>query len=186
MIGFLRFSQPNRRHALRSDWGAMARVGIGQINQREPFGSLGKSLPFGRRTPFRGRMCRKYRTIRPKIPSPLTLGLRGNMSINREPASPLPLQPEVEWQLLRLLSGSPGSLDTLTIYRVLADQMTLSALQLAEVHPDSGRSAWEWLVRRAKQRLRDDGMLYCTERGVWALTEKGRRRATLTSGDLGL
>ena len=107
------------------------------------------------------------------------------MSINREVSPSLRSQADVEWQLLRLLSGTPGSLDTQSVYSLLANQMALSALQLAEVHPDSGRSAWEWSVRRARQRLKDDGMLYCPEHGVWALTEKGRCRATITSDDLG-
>ncbi len=108
------------------------------------------------------------------------------MSINKEPSPKLPEQSLVERQLLRLLSGRSRPTDTQSVYRELADLMELCALQLALIDPASGRSAWEWLVRRAKQRLSDDGLLRCPQAGLWVLTPAGERAATVTAADLGL
>jgi|SRR5580704_6918973 hypothetical protein len=87
----------------------------------------------------------------------------------------LPAQPKVEAELLKLLAFSPQPLSTNEIYRLLADTFRLVASQRAvrreATRPDP---AWNWLVRRALQRLEAEGWVYRPERGAWVVTKKGR------------
>jgi hypothetical protein len=108
------------------------------------------------------------------------------MTLNREPVPPLPPQGKVEWNLLRLLSGRSQPTDAQSAYRELALLMEVTPLQLSAIDAASGRSSWEWEVRRAKQRLLDAGLLWCPQKDAWLLTEKGYRCATQTAEDLGL
>jgi hypothetical protein len=87
----------------------------------------------------------------------------------------LPPQSKVEVELLKLLAFSQGPLVTSEIYRRLADTFKLTASQRA-VRREATRTdpAWNWLVRRAIQRLEAEGLAYRPARGAWVVTEKGR------------
>jgi hypothetical protein len=87
----------------------------------------------------------------------------------------LPPQPKVEAELLKLLAVSPRPLRTSEIYSLLADAFGLAASQRV-VRRDVTRSdpAWNWLVRRALQRLEAEGWAYRPERGAWVVTKRGQ------------
>ena len=87
----------------------------------------------------------------------------------------LPDQLKVEAELLKLLALNLRPLSTSEIYRRLADAFALTASQrvarreVARLDP-----AWNWLVRRAMQRLEAEGWAYRPDRAMWVVTEKGR------------
>jgi len=115
------------------------------------------------------------------------------MKVRQNPSVKLPHQAEVEGKLLRLLLGTSHPIATLAAYTELAEYMKLTLEQTRAIYPNTGRSAWEYLVRQAKRRLKDEGWLYCPKVGLWALTKVGVREAqlrerapTLTAEELGL
>jgi hypothetical protein len=110
----------------------------------------------------------------------------------------LPLQAIVEDELLRLLALGP--LSTQDAYRLLAEQMSITAAQRAAVIETANgqENGWANLVRFARRRLVDDGYLFEPSRaghGLWRLTDAGLARAelrrkvrdgTITLDELGL
>jgi restriction endonuclease Mrr len=99
----------------------------------------------------------------------------------------LPTKSDVATALLRLLSGRDVPTETVRVYAELADQFELSQHDRHAAFVDTKDSAWEWLVRRAKQDLKDKGLIRETQRGSWILTKRGRveaQRPTLTLEDL--
>ena len=68
----------------------------------------------------------------------------------------LPPQLEVEAELLKLLAARSPPLATAEVYRILAETFALTPWQRQaprEGSPHSSDPAWNWLVRRAMQRL---------------------------------
>lgn len=112
----------------------------------------------------------------------------------RQPLSlSLPSQADVETRLLGLLLGRSSPIETVHAYNELADLFGLSQSQRHAGRPNTRGSAWEYLVRQAKRRLKDEGWLHDPERGLWSLTQEGSveaqkraRRGTYTLKDLGL
>jgi hypothetical protein len=87
----------------------------------------------------------------------------------------LPPQPKVEAELLKLLAFSPRPRPTSEIYRLLADAFGLVASQrVARREATRPDPAWNWLVRRALQRLEAEGWAYRPERGAWVVTKRAR------------
>jgi hypothetical protein len=87
----------------------------------------------------------------------------------------LPDQSRVETELLKLLAFNSRPLSTLEIYRQLADAFALTASQrVARREAARLDPAWNWLVRRAMQRLEAEGWAYRPDRAKWVATEKGR------------
>lgn len=87
----------------------------------------------------------------------------------------LPAQAKVEAELLKLLASRSRSLGTAEVYRTLAETFGLSRAQReARREASSSDPAWNWLVRRAMQRLEKEGWAQRPEHGAWAVTEKGR------------
>jgi hypothetical protein len=92
----------------------------------------------------------------------------------------LPAQQKVEAELLKLLVFNPRPLSTSEIYRQLADTFALTPSQrVARREPARLDPAWNWLVRRAMQRLEAEGWAYRPDRAVWAVTEMGRSQQQL-------
>ena len=102
------------------------------------------------------------------------------MKINIVEKLGLPPQPKVEAELLKLLAVNSRPLSTTEIYRRLADAFGLTASQRVARHQATRLDpAWNWLVRRAMQRLEAEGWAYRPERAAWVVTEKGRSQQQL-------
>jgi hypothetical protein len=89
----------------------------------------------------------------------------------------LPPQAKVEVELLKLLAARSRPLAPTEAYRALADTFRLTSVQQQAPREGSVRSsdpAWNWLVRRAMQHLKDEGWAYHPQHGFWAATEEGR------------
>ena len=86
----------------------------------------------------------------------------------------LPPQAEVEIELLKLLASRSRLRLFTEVYRLLADTFGLTSSQRVArrevARPDP---AWNWLVRRAMQRIQKEGWAY-PRHGQWAATAKGR------------
>lgn len=89
----------------------------------------------------------------------------------------LPKQPEVEIPLLRVLAKLGGSARPADVYPELEKHFGLSEIDLAEENV-SGGSKWTNRVQWVRQHLVANGELDGSQRGIWALTEKGRKRAS--------
>jgi len=93
----------------------------------------------------------------------------------------LPKYADVEIPLLRELvrrggSSAPGDLDAQgrTVYEALADRFLLSQADREELKGDNeGRTKWENMVRWARQKLLDRGLLLGSHRGVWQISDDG-------------
>jgi 5-methylcytosine-specific restriction enzyme A len=93
----------------------------------------------------------------------------------------LPKYADVEMPLLRELvqrggAARPRDLDGQghTVYESLADQFGLSATDRAETTIGSeGRPTWERMVRWARQKLLDRGLLVRDRHGVWQVSDDG-------------
>jgi Mrr N-terminal domain len=91
----------------------------------------------------------------------------------------MPVQSEVQEELLRLLARHARVPSTTNVYEELAEAMHLSRKQLSKRRED-GRLHWPNLVQYAVERLKDDGYLVPTTgagKGNWILTDKGRAEA---------
>jgi len=86
----------------------------------------------------------------------------------------LPPQAEVEGKLLQLLAARSRPLTTTEVYRSLADIFNLSLAQRDARRERGNDPAWNWLVRRAMQRLVAKGWADHRQHASWAATEKGR------------
>jgi hypothetical protein len=88
----------------------------------------------------------------------------------------LPAQAKVEGELLKLLASSQRPLASSEVYRMLADTFMLAATQQV-ARRDTARlePAWNWLVRRAMQRIEKEEGWACRPRcGQWSATGRGR------------
>lgn len=93
----------------------------------------------------------------------------------------LPKYADVELPLLRELvlrggAAKPRDLDGQgrTVYDSLADQFGLSAADRVETTAGSdGRPTWERMVRWARQKLLDRGLLAGNRHGIWHVTDDG-------------
>jgi Mrr N-terminal domain len=95
----------------------------------------------------------------------------------------LPLQRDVEAELLKLLAARSQPSVITEVYRTLADTFRLTLVQRQAPRGAAFRSsfepAWNWLVRRAMQRLQKEGWACRPQYGFWAATEKGRGQAKI-------
>lgn len=90
----------------------------------------------------------------------------------------LPKRKEIRQPLLSMLAGRGGSARPKDLYAPLAEQFRLSSADLAETC--GGDSKWQALVREARDYLVEQGLVHPAtpkHRGVWTLTDKGRRMA---------
>ena len=99
------------------------------------------------------------------------------MSVATPDKLKLPDLSKVEAELLKLLVVNLRPLSTIEIYHRLADAFALTASQrVARREVTRLDPAWNWLVRRAMQRLEAEGCAYRPDRAMWVATEKGRSR----------
>jgi Mrr N-terminal domain len=92
----------------------------------------------------------------------------------------LPAYPDVEGELLLFIFRSGGdkfSRKAEEVYAPLADIFGLSHEQRARLRADREESLWNNRVQCARRKLVDAGLMFKGPRGVWRLTENGRRRA---------
>lgn len=88
----------------------------------------------------------------------------------------MPRQSEVEIPLLQVLEALGGQGITRNIYPLVTQkfpQMTQDDLDEKLI---SGASRWENRIQWARQKLVDKGEMCSPQRGIWAITEKGRNR----------
>ncbi len=86
----------------------------------------------------------------------------------------LPAQLRVEVELLKLLVARSRPLMTTEIYRALAEACGVTLAQREARAEGSADPAWHWQVRRAMQRIENEGWAYRPQRGQWAATANGR------------
>jgi hypothetical protein len=90
----------------------------------------------------------------------------------------LPVQSAVEERLLHFLYLYSRGVEPNQVYGPLADDLKLTEEQRrARRLNSSGELAWPNLVRYARRRLVDLGLVHSEPRGLWRLTQKGREQA---------
>lgn len=91
----------------------------------------------------------------------------------------IPKQSDIELPLLRALHELGGSAQPRVIYPLLEARFTeLTQADKAE-RLGSGGSRWQNRVQFARQNLVTQALIDPTERGVWTLTDLGRKRAAV-------
>lgn len=90
----------------------------------------------------------------------------------------LPSQSDVEMRLLHFLYKYNRAVKPKELYGPLADDLGLSQEQRGARRASSGELAWNNLVRYAKWRLLERGLIdQNSPRGFWRLTARGREEA---------
>ncbi|MDH5439889.1 MAG: restriction endonuclease [Candidatus Bathyarchaeota archaeon] len=88
----------------------------------------------------------------------------------------LPKQKEIEVPLLEALAEIGGQGKARDIYPLVTKRFpTIRDEDLVEALP-SGGNKWTNRIQWVRQRLIDKGEIYSPSRGIWAITDKGRRR----------
>ncbi|MDH5462500.1 MAG: Mrr restriction system protein, partial [Candidatus Bathyarchaeota archaeon] len=88
----------------------------------------------------------------------------------------LPKQKDVEVPLLEVLVELGGQATPKEIYPVVTRKFPeIRTEDLIETLP-SGGNRWTNRIQWVRQRLIDKGEMYSPSRGIWAITEKGRKR----------
>ena len=89
---------------------------------------------------------------------------------------PFPTQREIEVPLLRMLERLGGQAKPRDLYESLADEFGLSSEERTERMESSNAVRWWNAVQWARQRLVQVGEVDRTVRGLWVLTDLGRKR----------
>ncbi len=98
------------------------------------------------------------------------------MRVRQPPRSlNLPPQSEVQDELLRQLKARSRPIEPRHLYEPIADHFNLSLQQRRAGPPND--PDWHWLVRQARRRLVDEGLIDKSRPGFWSLTDTGRKRA---------
>jgi len=98
----------------------------------------------------------------------------------------LPSQQSLELPLLRAIIARGGEIvmkERKVVERSLADEFGLTEEQRTAVLSDGKATAWGHRVGWTRWRLLQSGDLDGTQRGVWRVTDQGRRRAGGLAGD---
>lgn len=88
----------------------------------------------------------------------------------------MPKQSEMEIPLLEVIVSLGGKARPKEIYPLMADkfpQLTQDDLNMTIA---SGGNKWTNRIQWVRQHLIDKGELISPERGIWAITDKGRQR----------
>jgi hypothetical protein len=88
----------------------------------------------------------------------------------------LPSQSAVEQRLLHHLNARSRPIEPRHLYGPLADDFKLTAEQRTASR-SKGDPDWHYLVRQARRRLVDLGLLDGSRSGLWSLTSLGRQNA---------
>ena len=98
------------------------------------------------------------------------------MKVRQPPRSlNLPPQSEVQDELLRQLNARSRPAAPKDLYEPIADHFNLSTLQRSAGAPND--PYWHYLVRQARRRLVDEGLIDKSQHNLWSLTATGRKRA---------
>ena len=95
------------------------------------------------------------------------------------PSEGLPGQAQVEAALLRFMTVKSRPITPSEAYRGLADVFSLTREQRERQLLTEPRSEWENLVRFAKRRLVDRGLVTTPKRSIWELTPLGKMELTI-------
>jgi len=126
------------------------------------------------------RPIRRYVTQRPRGKKTRKAERRGRRA--HEPRVPgLPTQRQLEVPLLRAILKRGGVVQVRAqgreVDEALADQFSLTTEQRTTTFPDRPESVWSNRIRWTRMSLVQKGELDGSQRGMWRLTEQGRRRA---------
>src|SRR5277367_2403173 len=86
----------------------------------------------------------------------------------------VPKYHEFHWPIIRALKETGGSASVAELYERVVSDMKLSEDILAIAHGDGTTSEIEYRLAWARTYLKKVGAIDNSERGVWALTAKGR------------
>ena len=100
-----------------------------------------------------------------------TVVLRDTVADNME----MPRQADLMWPMLRALEGLGGSASNSELDDRVATDMGIGEAVLDEIHGDGPQSEFAFRCAWARTRLRRIGAVDNSARGVWAITEDGRR-----------
>ena len=95
--------------------------------------------------------------------------------ISKDIAMPIPPQSEIELSLLEELIAVGGSAEPPDMYQRLSERYFLTEGDLAELTEDRSESRWQNTVRFVRLALVEKGFLHREPRGVWRITEQGRK-----------
>ena len=96
----------------------------------------------------------------------------------------VPKYHEFHWPIIRALKETGGSASVAELYERVASDMKLSEDILAIAHGDGTTSEVEYRLAWARTYLKKVGAIDNSERGVWALTAKGRNFAEKDARDV--
>jgi hypothetical protein len=88
----------------------------------------------------------------------------------------LPSQSAVERRLLHHLNARSRPVEPRHLYGPIADDFNLTAEQ-RNASRANGDPDWHYLVRQARRRLVDEGLIDDSHKGFWSLSAKGRSNA---------
>lgn len=89
---------------------------------------------------------------------------------------PLPTQREIEIPLLQELQRAGGSLPANEAYARVTARFPGLSVDDVRTETREGRSAWTNRIQWVRQHLKVKGQVASPARGVWSITELGRRR----------
>lgn len=89
---------------------------------------------------------------------------------------PIPSQKEIAIPLLHLIQSLGGEVKPTDVYDELAGYFKLTENEIQEMHPSGYDRIFENRVRWAREKLCQQGFLERSIRGIWKITEKGRKQ----------
>lgn len=88
----------------------------------------------------------------------------------------MPKQSEIEGPLLEVIQSMGGKGEPKEIYPLMKQKFSELTPEDIEATMVSGGNKWTNRIQWTRQKLKDKGELESSERGIWAITEKGIQR----------
>jgi restriction system protein len=90
----------------------------------------------------------------------------------------MPNQTEIEMPLLQALHELGGQASPQQVYRIVTEKFPQLTQEDLDETLVSGGNKWTNRIQWVRQKLIAKGDLYSPQRGIWALTEQGRKKVT--------
>lgn len=92
-----------------------------------------------------------------------------------------PSQSEIRLVLLDVLAAAGGRARPAQVYPLVTARFQLEPADLARLTTDGRTSLWTNRIQFVRQSLVGEGLIDCSERGIWQLTDAGRKAARTPS-----